>query len=487
MDGVTEPATLPPPQPEFSLARKAAIEMLNQGVMTASNNKGESAAGQIAYQLICAGVANDPTMGHGWFVLGNALGDLGLKIASAAAYRRALALPTGTGIGDLTHEFRGRCLVNLTHTLYHLGHHREALKIARQVTKEYPDIAYGWVNLSLVSSILNDHATAIAAATKAIERASAEDMPTAHMSLAFAHLHARHYSEAFKWFEARFAYKLKQFLSYPYPKWQGEEGVDLFLVSDQGLGDSIDFLRFVPMAVERCRKIYLATQPELMRLLRSMFGKYENVEFVPLPQPFPPATHWLTLMSLPVALGLTDQQILNTGIPDWELDSIDPTWKQKRSKLHVGLVWAGSAMNEVDRWRSIPLDKFVDLARVADVEFYSLQVGERTQELHNLGMASMFRDLSPYIRDVMDGLAVMKHLDLLISVDSAPIHMAGLVGLPTWVPVAFNGCDWRFGRAGRKSIWYPETKLYRQDMDNDWTPVFDRIASDLKDLANGRK
>jgi hypothetical protein len=216
-----------------------------------------------------------------------------------------------------------------------------------------------------------------------------------------------------------------------------------------------------------------------------MFGAAPNVEFVPLPQPFPPATHWLTLMSLPVALGLPDKDILNTPLPKWDLVPIAPTWKNGGDeKLHVAIAWAGSAGNEVDRWRSIPIEHFIDLARVPGVEFYSVQVGERSNDLHGMGLASIFRDLSPYIRDCMDNLAVYSHLDLLISVDSAPIHMAGMVDLPAWVPVAFNGTDWRFGRTGRKSIWYPHTKLYRGGMDNDWTPVFENIIRDLRELAS---
>src|SRR5262249_50136455 len=156
----------------------------------------------------------------------------------------------------------------------------------------------------------------------------------------------------------------------------------------------------------------------------------------------------------------------------------------KQAKFHVGVAWGGQRLNEIDHWRSIQVEQFMDLCRVPNTQFYSLQIGDRAQELHAAGGACLFRDLTPYVRDVMDTLGLMKHLDRAICVDAGLGHVAGLWGLPPWIPVSFNGCCWRFSRQGDRSLWYDNHRLYRQAEDCNWQPVFDRMVKDLDELVN---
>ena len=470
-------------QVEFSMRRKQAIEFMNRGVEATVGSNGAPPNAQIGYQLIGSAIYADPTLAQAHYVMGNANGDLKLKSASVANYRRALQIePTGE-LGDLTLETRAHLLCNMGHTLFHLGRHTEAMQRTMESIALCDTKAFTWCNKSLIHSVRGQDKAAIFAAEKAysLEPTNA----TVEVALAFALLHAKEYQKGFKHFEARFPYKLQQFLNYPYPKWHGEEGADLFLVSDQGMGDSIDFLRFVPHAQKRCKNIYLGAQPELMRLLHAMFGHHENIHFMALPQPFPPATHWAALMSLPVAMGLTDEEIINAPMPKFENLKSIPEWKQDGAKFHVGIAWAGAPLNEVDQWRSAKVDHFLELCRVPNVQFYSLQVGDRAQEMHNAGGATLIKDITPYIRDVMDTTAILEHLDMVICVDTSLGHIAGIMDKPVWIPASFNGCCWRFSRHGTKSLWYDKHVIYRQGEDNDWTPVFDRIATDLDSLVNG--
>lgn len=472
------------------MRRKKAIEFMNQGVVATCGSNGQPANTQIGYQLIGSAIQADPTLAQAHYVMGNANSDLQLKNAAVANYRRALQTPKTGELGDLTDETRVNVLVNMAHSLFHMGRHTEAMQCTVESLALDDTKAMAWCNKSMIHSVRGEDELAVEAAKRAVEldktAPSADRKPAVvEMALAFSLLNNKQYRKGLKHFEARFAYKLHQFLQYPYPQWKGEAGADLFLLSDQGMGDSIDFLRFVPMAQKRCKKIWLGAQPELIRVMAAMFSKYDNIHYLALPQPFPPASHWSALMSLPTALDLHHDKIVGTPMPKFDILPHIPDWKREGPKLHVGIAWAGARLNDLDQWRSIAVEHFLELCRVPNVHFYSLQVGERGQEMHSAGAASLITDITPYIRDVMDTASIMQHLDLVITVDTSVGHIAGMIGKPCWIPASFNGCCWRFTRHGTKSLWYPNHVIYRQKEDCDWRPVFDSMASDLDVLTNG--
>lgn len=463
----------------FSEKRKQAIEFMNSGIKAVA---GEPKNPQLGYQLVGSAVELDPTMAHGWFALGNANGDLKLLHASIAAYRRALQLPEGSEIGDLTPEIKAQVLCNMGHTLYHMGKHEEARQRTLEAIEENPKLAFAWINLSMSYSTAGEDEKAIEAARKAHDLDP--ENATIQVGLAFALMHAKRYAEGLRWFEARVPYKLPQFLSYPYPKWKGQRKAKLFALSDQGIGDTIDFLRFVPEAARRCQHVFLGVQQELVRTCREMFKDYENIEVLALPCPFPAATHWTALMSLPTALHLSDEQIINTPLLPVAVEDVEAPWKVECKKLHVGVAWAGAKQNDVDAWRSTTVENFLELCRVPDVQFYSLQVGERAMDVHNAGAASLFKDVTPYIRDISDTLSILKHLDLVICVDTGLGHICGMVGKECWIATSLNGCDWRFSRHGEESLWYSGHRIVRQGPDADWKPVLERLIEMLSEKVN---
>jgi tetratricopeptide (TPR) repeat protein len=469
-------------------ARNKAIEMHNHAMGVVGHDK------QLAYRELCSAVTIDPTMAQGWYMMGNACGDMKMMSAAIAAFRRLLQLPIGDQPGDLTPELRAKGMVNLGHRLLNAGEIEEAEKVSREaiaVLEADPSLdqegrAFAWTNLSLVLSIKGENAESLRYAQEAYRQSQESIIET---GLAFALLFNGDYAPGLKHFEARFGYKLPQYLSYPYPRWDGSKTDSvLFVDADQGLGDSTCMARFLPAAAARVKRVVFRIQPELLRLMTGAFRNYENIVVEPQSTIFPIADVWCPVFSLPVSLGLSTYEI-ETHPQVWRaLKSDVPiagAWKAKGAKLHVGIAYAGSPANDIDMWRSIPVAMFLSLCRVAGVQLYSLQVGDRVADMHAAGMAALCRDLSPYLRDAQDTAAIVRELDLVISIESFLAHLAGAVGKECWTLVSYRGGDWRCGRQGDKPIWYEKTRLFRQGTDGEWGPVFERVVEALREKVHG--
>lgn len=310
--------TTPVPQHRLS-----AVTLYNQGVEAIKVNADNTA---LAWQLICSSVEHDPSLAVAWQQIGQLNWQQKNLAASIAALRRLIELPIGQLPGDMTELMLVQALGDMGHRLFHAGRVKESREFVEASIKRDPTHHGAWCALSLIESWDGNNAKAIEYAEKAF-RMSPEGIN--ETALAFACLYDRQYARGLKHFEARFEYKLPQFLSYPYPKWTGEDltGKTLFIVTDQGLGDSISFMRFVPMAAERAGQVLLIVQPELVRFASACLQAWPNVAVIPANTPFPVADYWTTPMSLPVPLGLTDQQIIDAPpltvpeffhIPHWK-------------------------------------------------------------------------------------------------------------------------------------------------------------------------
>ena len=150
----------------------------------------------------------------------------------------------------------------------------------------------------------------------------------------------------------------------------------------------------------------------------------------------------------------------------------------------MGIAWAGSPLNDLDRHRNIPLQHFAELYRVPGVQLYSLQVGDKAKELHDLGYAPIIRDLTPYIRAVADTMAILQHLDLVITCESALGHICAAAGKECWVPYSRLGKDYRIGCLGEDRLWTPRHRIFNQGMDCAWEPVFKEISKALAEKIN---
>ncbi|MDE2099027.1 MAG: hypothetical protein KGL39_17365 [Patescibacteria group bacterium] len=381
--------------------------------------------------------------------------------------------------GESTDASRAKVLCNLGWRLEGIGRTLEAEELLLQAVQIDPNLSFAWLNLSIVQTRLGQLSEAVESARKAYALTPTD--PTVEMGLAFAALFNRNLVEGFKHFESRYAYKLHNFEKYPYPKWLGEEDKTIFIVSDQGLGDTLSMARFLRATCKRCRYVHAAIHPELLRLFQYALMDVPNLNILPQPCNFPAADAWTTFVSLPFALGLSDDEIRN--MPQIKYDAPRTNakqWKVADRKLHIGIAWRGSQLNEINEYRSIPITQFLDLYRCPGIQLYSLQCDPNKQQLHDLGCAPVIKDLSTYISDVISTCSLLQDLDMVISIESALGHICTLMNKECWVPYSFLGRDYRVGFDGSDQIW-SKYRIFKQGIDRNWQPTFDSIVVALKE------
>lgn len=456
--------------------RVQAIGLYNAG-FRATQDRSYADWATHAFGLFQSACVIDPTFGEAWAANGNNNGDLNRIHAAIACFRRALD-------GDLDTPGRIKITHNLAWRLYQVGALEESMEVALKAVELGPDQPYPWVGLSIAHGAFGNRLAAVECARKAY--GIAPDDYDVQFNLAFMLLFNEEYAEGLKFFEARFPTRMKNYLTYPYPKWAGEKDATVFLVSDQGLGDTLSFARFLPHASKRAKFIHAMVQPGLLRAFAEAFVHLPNIAFTPMSQAYPAADAWTTFVSLPFALGLTDDEIKAAPHPRLPVYGIANTWKMPDTKLHIGIAWHGSKLNDIDMWRSFPLVHFLELYKVPGIQLYSLQMDEHKQDLVSYCCESLVRDLSPWVSDVVDTVSILQHLDLVITVESALAHIAGAIGKEVWIPYSFHAHDYRLGHDGSAMLWYGKThRLFRQDRDMRWDKVFERITKALQEKVDG--
>ena len=465
--------------------RKTAEMFFNNGAQ-AAQDRSKPEFLQHAFQQFSSAMHADPTWATAAYQVGNNASDLGHHHAAIAAWRRALECEMPKNGDVASHEAtRAKVLCNLGWRLESTGQTEEALKVAEEAIKTDPKLSFAWLNLSIIQGRIGRTEDAVASARKAFEL-SPEDS-TVEMGLAFALLFNRNLAEGFKHFESRFKYKLVNFTRYPYPRWEGEPDKTVFVVSDQGLGDTLSMSRFLRMTCERARYVHACMHPELLKLMQYALIDVPNLNLLPQPCNFPAADAWTTFVSLPFALGLTDDEIRNTPALKYDpARSNAKQWKVPDRKFHIGIAWRGSALNEINNFRSIEITQFLDLYKVPGLQLYSLQVDSNKQQMFDAGCGPVIQDLSGYIRDVSDSVAILQDLDLVITIESALGHIATFANREVWCPYSWMGRDYRLGADGSDQIW-SKYRVFPQGPDLRWQPVFDKIVEALRekvDVAN---
>lgn len=454
---------------------RATAKQFYDQAATAASDKSNSTNLTTAYQLFVSAAYADPTMWQAAYQIGNNNFDLKAAYSAVASWRRALEVVD-------TDEGRGIVLTNLAQGLNAIGRGTEALECAERAVKLVPKVVLAWVNLSMILGTMRDPRRSLWAAQEA-----AKINPDDHgvqRALSFALLFDGQLEAGFEQFETRFGFALHSFTQYPYPRWMGERDVTLYLVADQGLGDTLAFARFIPEVAKRCKFVHIACHGELTRAFQHAFVKLDNIDVIPMDQHFRQADYWSTFVSLPYALGLSDEEIRSTPQISLPVNSVNLSWKVPDRKLHIGIAWAGSALNPINDVRSIPLEHFFELYRVPGVQLYGLQIGERSKDLYDKYGSGSIRDLSFYIRDVVDTVAFLQHLDMVICCESALTHICAAAGKECWVPYSWLGRDYRQGHSGEINLWQPKAMVFCQNERETWEPVFDRVIEALKERVD---
>ncbi len=294
------------------------------------------------------------------------------------------------------------------------------------------------------------------------------------------------YATGWRDYEVRYRRKRNTPRSFPQPLWRGDllEGATILLYAEQGLGDTIQFLRYVPRVQAAGGSVILDVPASMMRLAGQIPGL---AAIVKSGDSLPPFAWHCPLMSLPLAFGMTLESIPAAvpylTIPEEALrDAQVLPWP--RDGLRAGLVWSGNPQYLEDRIRSIPFSCFQPLLDLDSARFFSLQMGPAAAQMPP--MEPRVNDLQSAIRDLADTAALISQLDLVITVDTAVAHLAGALARPTWVLLPFAP-DWRWLTSREDSPWYPTARLFRQPRPGDWGSVIDRVRAELAMLAAAKR
>ncbi len=267
------------------------------------------------------------------------------------------------------------------------------------------------------------------------------------------------------------------------PLWLGGEpiaGKTILVHAEQGYGDTIQFVRYVPMLARVGAKIVLEVQPPLKPLLAS----FEGALIVARGEPLPAFDLHCPILSLPLAFK-TEQASIPASIPYLQAphDRVEK-WKQRlprQGELVVAIAWSGSATHEQDLVRSIAIEKLAPLLAIPDIQWISIQRELRPGNAEFLAAHPKIAHVGAELADFADTAAVLSQADLTISVDTSTVHLAGALGRPVWVLLQYIP-DFRWLLDREDSPWYPSARLFRQPDFGDWKSVIERIARELASL-----
>ena len=305
--------------------------------------------------------------------------------------------------------------------------------------------------------------------------------PNDHYNLGIALLTSGDFCHGFTEYEWRWRKQDNPARPFPQPLWDGSslEGKTILLHGEQGLGDQIQFIRYVPLMAQFQGRIVVECAPPLVRLFSTVTG---ISQLVARGEALPAFDVHAPLMSLPRLLGTTLETV-PAQIPYFHPTTSTPLRLEEPPSIHhlkVGIVWAGNPLFKGNYKRFCSLDYFLKLD-IPNIAFYSLQTGPQAEELA-LHQAPM-QNLSNHLGDFADTACVLAQLDLTISVDTAVAHLAGALGKPVWVLLPFAP-DWRWMLKREDSPWYPTMRLFRQSQAGDWAGVMQRVEQALCNYQN---
>ncbi len=384
---------------------------------------------------------------------------------------------------------------NLAETYYNLGstfrileRFDDAIACFKRALALKPGYAEAHNNLGITYKNLGRFQEAIQCFSRAIE--CKPGLAEARWNRSFSHLLLGNFEDGWNDFEWRFQLNRAPTI-YPHrfdkPRWGGKPVFDkrVLVHDEQGLGDTFQFVRYLPMLKSICAQLIFETQAPLIPLLKNFPGIDRLIVRSADSPPTEDFDLYVPLLSLPRAFQ-TRMQTIPNSVPYLFADPGKVEyWRRKLdpSTLKVGVVWAGRPQHPNDRNRSCRLEQFLPLAQVSGVALIGLQKGPAAAQSQQVPMTGQIENLGGQLRDFADTAALIENLDLIISVDTSVAHLAGAMGKPVWVLLPFVP-DWRWMAEGEESPWYPTMRLFRQSRIGQWEAVIERIRQELQWLAH---
>ena len=411
---------------------------------------------------------------------------------------------------DLKPDY-AEALNNLGLILYDQDHIEESIILFQQAIRSKSDYTNAYYNLANAMQAQGDFQHAIENYGEVLKIVPGSAETRFNRSLLL--LLTENFKEGWREYEWRFKNlkdQTKKLNQSGIHRWDGTPfiGKRLLVVDEQGIGDTLQFIRYLPMVKNLGGTVIFNTIQPLIGLLRN----FDGIDLL-LAQPTLPRSDlafdlYIPLMSLP-GIFHTTLETIPADIP-YIFPSAEKvhSWRSrfKKDRFHVGIVWAGkpseqyqcrqaSGLVQVDlKWAGIPASKiaesrsdrleyFEPLARIRGIRLYGLQKGESALQAKKLSPLIPLVNLGEKFTDFSDTAAAIEHLDLVISVDTSVAHLAGAMGKPVWVLIPFVP-DWRWMLKRGDSPWYPTMRLFRQSKNCRWDEVFQRVATELHALVH---
>lgn len=483
-------------------AAEPVIEQLERGVRCAREGRLEEAVRRFRQALEL-----DPRCAEAHSNLGNALREQGQFEEALLHLHRALESNPGLAEARLNlavvleergelEESEGQlrealracpdhpvALSNLGGVLKKLGRLEEARTCLERALAREPHFSQAHNNLGAVLEQMGQWDQAEARYQEAVRwnPQSAE----AHLNLAMVRLLQGDFQRGWPEYEWRWELRGTLPRDCGRPRWDGSplEGRTILLQAEQGLGDTIQYVRYAPLVAQRGGRVVVECPPRLVELL----GTVPGVERVVSTQDPPPlcAVH-VPLASLPGLLATRLETIPNQvpylSVAAERLEAARERIGDRGGRRKIGLVWAGSPWNKNERNRSLRLTQLAPLAPLAQVKgvaWFSLQRGPQAAELWSAPPGLTITNLEKEQPNLAETAAAIQCLDLVIGVDTMVVHLAGALGRPVWVLQPFAP-DYRWLLEREDSPWYPTMRLFRQPAPGEWVPVIERLAKELK-------
>lgn len=417
---------------------------------------------------------------NGWCFLGIALHDQHRYQEAVDAYREALKLKPEFPIA----------LNNLGNTLRYVQELEEADACFLKAIAQKPDYLNAYKNRGTLHVWTGNFELGLECYLQGLKLNPEE--PELHRSLGVMYLLKGEFEKG--WAEYRWRWKVGD-LKRPFTNvkvWNGEglAGRSIVLTAEQGLGDTLNFVRFAKVIRKIGANTHIYCQPALVKLLQ------QTPEIGPLyanNQPFKQPVHYqCSLLDVADILGVNADNIPSepaylTAAPNL-IEHWRPRITESPAKLRIGVAWQGNPDHQADAYRSFPLDCFKPLAELDGVEFWSLQSGFGSDQLRGWTGASPVKQIEGLDQAhgaFMDSAAIMKSLDLFITSDTSLAHLAGALGVPCWIGLGYMP-DWRWLLNRLDSPWYPSVRLFRQETMGNWSAVFVKMRRELENLLKNR-
>jgi Tetratricopeptide repeat len=360
-----------------------------------------------------------------------------------------------------------QALTNLGSVLQEKGLLNEAIEYHKRAIRVDPHWVDAYYNLGNACREIGDHQLAIDSFEQALRLRP--DFAQAHLNLGLTLLLVGRYREGLAHYEWRFACGQPALRPFTEPRWDGGEypGKRLLIYTEQGFGDILMFARFIAKAAERSRMRVIFECPATIHpILSSVSGVDEWIEQGAI---LPSFDMQISLLSLPFACQTELDSIPSSDRYLKASSSLSAYWQSKLAPctgFRIGIAWQGDPTYRWDSLRSLPLRMFLPLAQVDGVRLISLQKGFGSEQIEETRPLFDIYDCGDQLDRAhgafMDTAAIMDHLDLVISPDTAVIHLAGALGVPAWL-VLPTIPHWPWLLHGSETVWYPQVRIFRQE------------------------